>query len=376
MGTQGRAAVFVGVGKPFDQREFPVPDPDPGGAIVEISLTNICGSDLHIWRGDTDLAKAGVTYPVILGHEMAGRVAKLGKGAGEDALGRPLQEGDRVVYTYYLPCGRCRACLRGDGHACLMSLASVVRPCEDAPHFVGGFASHYAISRKQRIFKVPDTVSDREVAGANCALSQVLFGLEKVGVPMGSTVAIQGAGGLGLYACAVAKQMGAGLVIAIDAVPARLELAKQFGADHLIHVSATEPRDRINQVRELTGGWGADIVVEVAGFPEVVPEGIKMLGRGGHYLEIGNINPKRTYVADPSILVGFNLTVHGVSLYEPGALYRAVEFLARTRNRYPFEKIFSHTFPLSRIDQAFAEADVFAKDKKNVTRASVSPQAS
>lgn len=375
MAQTGRAAVYRGIKKPFEIREYPLPDPEAGGLVVEIALTNICGSDLHIWRGDTDLAKAGIDYPVVLGHEMVGRVAKVGRGADQDALGRPIQEGDRVVYTYYAPCGKCRACLKGSGHACLMSLASAVRPCEEPPHFVGGFATHYALARQQRVFRVPDAVSDRAVAGANCALAQVVFGLEKARVDIGDAVVVQGAGGLGLYACAVAREMGAGLVVAIDGVPARLELARQFGADQVIDVSTTEPRDRIQKVRALTDGWGADVVVEVVGAPEVVPEGIKMLGRLGRYLEIGNINPKRTYAADPSILVGANLTILGVSLYEPMALYRAVELLARCRDRYPFEKLFSHTFPLARIDQAFAEADWCAKEKKSVTRASVAPNA-
>ncbi len=373
MPEKGRAAVFTEIKKPFQLREFPVPAPEPGGLVIAISLTNVCGSDLHIWRGDLDLARMGISYPMILGHEMVGRVAAVGKGADQDALGRPLSEGARVVYTYYLPCGRCRACLRGAGHACMMSRASPSRACEEPPHFGGGCATHYALSRKQRVFKVPDALSDAEVAGANCALAQVVFGFEKARVELGDTVVIQGAGGLGLYACAVAKELGAGLVIALDAVPARLELARQFGADLVLDVSQTGAKDRIAEVRSRTDGWGADVVVEVAGFPEVVPEGIKMLGRCGRYLEIGNISAKRTYQADPSILVGGNLTIHGVSLYEPMALFRAVEFLARAQRRFTFEKIFSHTFPLEQIDQAFAEADVMAKDKKSVTRAAVAP---
>ncbi len=373
MAEMGRAAIFKEIRKPFQLREFPVPEPEAGGLVVEIALTNICGSDLHIWRGDLDLARMGLTYPIILGHEMVGRVSRIGKDAGDDALGQPLKEGDRVVYTYYLPCGKCRACLRGAGHACMMSLASPIRSAEDPPHFVGGFATHYAVSRKQKVFKVPDSLSDTEVAGSNCALAQVIFGFEKAKVELGDTVVVQGAGGLGLYACAVAKELGASKVIAIDAVPARLELARQFGADLVLDVSKTEARDRISEVRGATDGWGADVVVEVAGFPEVVPEGIKMLGRCGRYLEIGNISAKRTYVADPSIIVGSNITIYGVSLYEPLALFRAVEFLERTKARYPFAKIFSHTFPLEVIDQAFAEADAFAKDKTSVTRAAVAP---
>ncbi len=370
---KGRAAVFRGIGQPFELRELPLPEPESGGLLVEIALTNVCGSDLHIWRGDTDLARLGAAYPIILGHEMVGRVARIGKGAGQDALGQTLREGDRIVYCYYGSCGRCRACLRGAGHACMLSLASVVRPCEMPPHFVGGFATHYALGRKQKVFKVPDAVADREIAGANCALSQVIFGLAKVGVTLGEAVVVQGAGGLGLYACAVAKEMGAALVIAVDGVPMRLELARRFGADEAIDVSSSDARARIDKVRSLTGGWGADVVVEVVGSPEVVPEGIKMLGRGGRYLELGNINPKRTYTADPSILVGGNLSIHGVSLYEPMALKQAVDFVARARSKYPLGSILSRTFPLERIDDAFREADVFAKDKRSVTRVSVAP---
>ena len=367
----GLAAVFVGVRKPFDLREFPLGDPGSGELIVEMIRTNVCGSDLHIWRGDTDLAKLGVAYPIILGHEMVGRVLRAGRGADADALGRSLKEGDRVVWCYYAPCGKCRACLRGQNHACMMSLASLVRPCEMPPHFVGGFATHYVVRRGQKVFKVPDEAQDAEVAGANCALSQVVFGLGKVGLTFGETVVVQGAGGLGLYACAIAKEMGASRVIAIDGVPARLELARRLGADEIIDIGQLEGRARIERVKTLTDGWGADVVVEVVGSPAVIPEGIKMLGRGGRYLELGSINPKQTYVADPSILVGNNISIHGVSLYEPHTLERSLDFIARARKRLPFDAIASHTFPLARIDEAFQQADVFAGTKGAVTRVAI-----
>src|SRR3989442_2375767 len=95
------AAVYTGIKKPFELTEYPLPEPDKGGMLIEVSLTNVCGSDLHIWRGDTDLARSGVDYPIILGHEMVGRVARLGQGAGDDALGRDLTEADRVAFTDY-----------------------------------------------------------------------------------------------------------------------------------------------------------------------------------------------------------------------------------------------------------------------------------
>ena len=262
------------------------------------------------------------------------------------------------------------------GHACLMAMATLVRPCEEAPHFVGGFADYYYVKGRQSVFKLPDAVTDQMAAGANCALSQVIHGLQVAKAGLGEYVAVQGAGGLGIYACAVAKEMGADRVIVIDSIPARLELARQFGADEVIDMREfDDPRARVARVHELTDGHGADVVVEVAGVPEAVPEGIRMLGRGGRYLEMGNISPRRTYKADPSLLVGFNRSILGVSLYPPMVLKQAVDFIERTRDRYPFEKMASHRFTLDRIDEAFAEARVKPSDDTPVTRIAIAAEA-
>ena len=123
---------------------------------------------------------------------------------------------------------------------------------------------------------------------------------------------------------------------------------------------------------ELTEGRGADVVVEVVGKPEVVNEGIRMLARGGRYLELGNINPKQTYKADPSLLVGYNRSIIGISLYPPMTLKLAVDFLARTKDRYPYEALLSHAFSLDEIDKAFNESDSFG-GCGSVVRASIVP---
>ena len=369
MSDHGRCAVFHGTGKPFEIREMEVPDPAERDLVVHVEHTNVCGSDLHMWNGDTDLAKMGLTYGMILGHEMVGTVSAKGAKVRTDAAGKALKEGDRVAFTYYLPCGRCRTCLKGMLHACMGSLASLLRPVDRAPHFVGGFADRYYVKSRQKVFKVPDGLTPEAAAGANCALSQMIHGFDVVGLQLGENVVVQGAGGLGIMACAVAKELGAGRVIAIDGVPARLELARSFGADEVIDITAVEdPRARVQKVMGMTDGEGGDVVVEVAGLPAVVPEGIRMLARGGRYLEIGNITPRATYKADPSLLVGFNRSIHGVSLYPQDVLRRALSFLDRTKDRYPYERLASHTFALEEIDQAFEQSAAGA-----VTRAAVAP---
>jgi len=366
---KGRAAIYKGLGHPMEIVEYPVTDPEPGAILVKMRRANICGSDLHIWRGDVDLAGLGQPMPVILGHEMVGSVDKLGAGVTTDSAGQPLAEGDRVVYRYFLPCGRCRACLRGNDAACPNAYLTVVNQSEPPPHFRGAYAEYYYLLPNQTVFKVPDDLPDEVVAPVNCALSEVIYGLEKVNFSFGETVAIQGAGGLGIYATAVAKEMGAAKVIVIDGIEERLKLAKAFGADEVIDMREfKESYERSGRVKELTGGWGADVVVEVVGFPQVIPEGIDMLGSGGRYLELGNVSPLKTFELDPAMLVINGKSIMGMALYTAEALKKSLDFLSRTKGKYPFNKILSKVYRLEEINRAFEE-----QDKGLTTRTSIIP---
>ncbi len=338
-------------------KEYPVPEPEPGAILIKVTMANICGSDLHQWRGDIDLAASGVRLPAIIGHEMTGKVAKLGEGVSTDSAGEPLAVGDRLVYRYFNPCGRCAVCLRGEDAAC-SSNSRFIKPVEVPPHFTGAYADYYYLRPNQTVFKVPDDLTDEMVAPANCALSEVIYGLEKVGFGFGETVIIQGAGGLGINATAVAKEMGAHKVIVIDGITERLELAKAFGADELIHMKEHKtPKERIKRVRQLTGNRGAEVVAELVGFPEVMAEGLAMLGRGGRYLEIGNVSPGKTVDIDPALLVYSSKTIVSVLMYGPDTLKKALDFLGRTKDKYPFDKILSRTYPLEEINKAFEEQD-------------------
>lgn len=120
-------------------------------------------------------------------------------------------------------------------------------------------------------------------------------------------------------------------------------------------------------VKGLTNG-GPDVCVEVVGRPEAVNEGIRMLQRGGRYLIMGSISPRLTFKADPSIWVGENLTLYGVSLYDPMALYHALEFVRKEKDRLPMKKMFAQTFPLEKINDAMAAADALTNQKTNALR--------
>ena len=352
---RGKAAIFQGPGKGYEVRELEVPEPEPEAVLIRVSMAGVCGSDLHFWRGDSPLF--GRMSGQVGGHEMTGRVAGLGSAVKTDSLGQPLKEGDRVAYAYFRPCGRCYACNQGQAAACPNKTRGIT-PADVFPHFTGAYAEYYYLRPGQWVFKVPDDLSDEIVAPVNCALSQVLYGLRRAGVKMGDTVVVQGAGGLGLNACAVAKEMGAERVIAIDGLPTRLELAKQFGADEVIDIrQATGARDRVGRVMELTQGRGADVVGEFVGLPGVVPEGIQMVRPGGTYLEIGNISFGQTVALDPSALVWGSKSIVGVVMYESWVIPEALDFLQRTRGRYPFDRTVSHRYALEDINQAFSEAE-------------------
>src|SRR6476620_3804732 len=223
--------------------EYTVGDPDPGAIVVKMTVANVCGSDLHQWRGEFDVEKFGRPYPRILGHEMTGTVHSVGDGVDRDTAGQSLSVGDRVIWRYFYPCGACRAGLKRITRACPNARTYLLNSCDVAPHFYGAFGDYYYVRPGAAIFKVPDELSDQMVAGVNCALSQVVGGMQLAGLKLGEFVVIQGAGGLGVYATAVAKEMGAGRVIVIDSIPERLELARGFGADATVDIEEVPDTD-------------------------------------------------------------------------------------------------------------------------------------
>ena len=349
----GRAYVFTGVDKPLEEREFPLPDVEPEGILVRVTVANICGSDLHGWHGRTPR-----TGPTIMGHEMTGRVARLGSRVTIDAAGTPLSEGDRIVYSYFYPCRRCDFCRGGDMHHCAARRSGAGRVRSDAaPHFTGAFADYYYLQPGHYVLRTPDALDDLTVAPLNCALAQVTYGLAQAGFSPGETVVIQGAGGLGLFATVVARERGAARVVVVDRVAERLELARTFGADHVVNVGdfATS-EERAKAVRELSGG-GGHVVMELVGHPAALAEGLAMARPEGRYVVIGNIAGDQTIPFNPAWLVHANRRMIGVGGYQAWALRRGLELLERTHQRYPYRRIMSHRYALEDINEAFANAD-------------------
>lgn len=358
----GQIAALVGPAT-VEVKTFPLPGAAPGAALLKVRRANVCGTDVHQWHYESlALRDAG------LGHEFVAEIVELGDGVTTDYAGQPVSVGDRVVPVYYLTCHRCPPCQRAEFNLCQNGLAEWVIPPDVAPHFRSGFATHYYVHPGQFFYKVPDQVDDATVAGANCGLSQMLFVLDQVGITAGETLVVQGAGGLGLYAAAIARERGA-RVIAIDGVPERLELARKFGADATIDLGEhPAAADRVLRVQELTGGIGADVVLEVTGVPDSFVEAIDLARVGGRIASVGNLNADATVTMTPGMVTRKSVHIHGVLRYHPWYLHQAIEFLGRRQHLHPFEAFSDRSFPLSEVTDALK-----AGESRSVARVAIVP---
>lgn len=361
MAKTGKAAVLT------DRRtivfeEVEVPDVGPEGVLTEVVRTNICGSDLHFWTGD-------FPYEGPFGHEAVVRVAELGETIERDSRGEPITNGDSVAPVYFIPCRNCYACQDGEFSACVNQGQNMSRPVDEYPHFHATFGTHYYVKPDQYVYKVPANVPDEIAAGANCALSQVLYGAEKIGINPGDDVVIQGAGGLGLHAIAVAREYG-GRVILIEGVEQRIETARMFGADTVIDMNNFDSvKDRVDEVDLVTDGEGADIAIGVAGVPDAFTEGVRFLKNTGKYLEIGNISFGASTEFEPSRLTWNNISISGIAYYPPWYLGKALDFLSEHFDEYPYEELVGAEFALNDIQEAF---EIY--ENRSVTRASIVPE--
>jgi alcohol dehydrogenase len=238
----------------------------------------------------------------------------------------------------------------------------------DDPHFLGGFADYCYIMPGTGILKLPDSLSDEEATPLNCGVATMIAMVEAASVEMGDCVVVQGLGLLGLYGCAIAKARGARKVIGLDAVAARLELARSFGADETCDVAALGEEELVARVRASCPPDGADVVMEVCGLASVVPTGIHMLRTGGRYLIGGLVNPNDHFSVDGNEILRKLITLRGVHNYHPRHLIQALDFVMCNRSRFPFRDLVDSKFSLDELDLAFARAA-----ERSVLRAAVVP---
>tara|TARA_Y100001960_G_scaffold85080_1_gene90914 strand:+ start:378 stop:1478 length:1101 start_codon:yes stop_codon:yes gene_type:complete len=350
---KGNAVVFNGAKLPLEKKEFPVPDKSENDeALVEITLSTVCGSDVHTWLGHRPFPT-----PCILGHEMIGKIVKMGQ-LDTDYTGQKLAVGDRIVWSMTVGCGECFFCKKKLPQKCTKMFKYGHVESDHEPHFTGGFAKYVQLKKGSYIFKVPEELSDEEVAPLMCAASTVTSGLDYGDFDECDYVVIQGCGALGMYACAFTKQLGAKKVIAIDLMNDRLELAKQFGADYTINTNKIGD-NLLDEIMKITENKGADVIIEMTGDPSVIKDGIQMSRIGGTYILLGSIYPNNHVTVDSSDIITKCLKIVGMHNYHPTHLKTAIELVLKSRDKYPYKKLVGPSFDFSAegLEDAFKSLD-------------------
>ncbi|WP_025134261.1 zinc-binding dehydrogenase [Leucobacter sp. PH1c] len=348
--TSTRAAVLTAHGQPLELQELPLPaEIEPGAALVRITCTTLCGTDIEIWAGK--MSFPGM-LPMMLGHEMVGEVIAVGAGT-VDALGEPLRPGDRIGWSESV-CGECFGCtVLRQPVACTARGYGFLQRTDAPPYATAGLAEFAYVTPGAQKLRLPAEVKDTWASAAGCAAKTVLRAFDRAGgVRPGSRVVVQGSGALGLFATAVASISGAAQVITVGAPPARLDLARRFGATHTVDISGGSEAT-IARVQDLTSGMGADLVLDFAGAPGIGPEAVGMAAQRGTIAIVGSTGP----AGDPfplSAIMGKELTVVGSLNGDIADYFRSIEFFRAFADRFPWDELFSAPCSLAEASDRIA----------------------
>lgn len=358
MTSRMRAAIFVEPGK-IVLDEKPVPDVGPLDALIRITTTTICGTDVHILKGEYPVAK-GLT----VGHEPVGVIEKLGSAV------TGYEEGQRVIAGAITPSGTSHASLCGfhaqdggqQGHGW--------KPMGGwrFGNTIDGAQAEYLLvpDAMTNLCPVPDGLSDEQVLMCPDIMSTGFSGAESGAIRIGDTVAVFAQGPIGLCATAGAHMMGATTIIAVESVPARMDMARRMGATHVIDFSKDDP---IAEIRRITGGRGVDVAIEALGIQETFEGALRVLRPGGTLSSLG------VYSSDLKIpLDAFSAGLGDhriVTTLCPGGkerMRRLVEVIEA--GRVDTRPLVTHRFSLDQIEQAY---DLFSHQRDGVLKVAIRP---
>ena len=364
MGNQSvLAATLVEPGR-YELREFPLPEPAPGCVLVKMQFSGICGTDKHTYQGfTTQYGERKLEFPLIQGHENVGTIAAIGgDGKYTDFEGIPLQVGDRVVVGANVSCGYCYYCRHDFPYCCCENTLDYgnLLSAKNPPHLFGGWSQYLYVIPGSFLVKVPDDLPSEiavltEVFAVSVGLDRAkqMSAFPSESFRFDDTVVVLGVGPLGMCFLMKARMLGAGTIIAVDLSEYRLKFAKRLGADQVINAADTSKLDRLQMVRDLTHGRGADVVIECAGVPHAVTEGLEMLRVSGLLVEAGNFSDLGEISLSPHRhLCAKNVRILGVSGEEPAAYGPGMRQMARYMKHYPLHELVTHHFALRDVEAA------------------------
>jgi threonine dehydrogenase-like Zn-dependent dehydrogenase len=353
-----KAAVFVGPGR-IVLDEKPVPDVSPQDALVRITTTTICGTDIHILKGEYPV-KRGLT----IGHEPVGVIEKLGSAV------TGFKEGQRVIAGAITPSGHSAACLSG----CLSQDGAGTKHGFKAiggwkfGNTIDGCQAEYVLvpDAMANLAPVPDGLTDEQVLMCPDIMSTGFSGAENGNIRIGDTVAVFAQGPIGLCATAGAKLCGATTIIAVESVPARREISRRLGADHVIDFRAVDP---VAEIMRLTDGRGVDVAIEALGTQATFEGALRVLRPGGTLSSLG------VYSGDLTIPVGpFGAGLADIRIVTtlcPGGKERMRRLMAVVAaGSTDLRPLVTHRFRLEQIEEAY---ELFGHQRDGVLKVAITP---
>src|SRR6202140_394101 len=349
--TTMKALVFRGPDQ-IAIEQIPIPKPGPGEAVIRVTLTTICGTDLHILKGE---------YPVrpglVIGHEPVGVIHELGVGV------TGYKVGDRVLVGAITPCGQCEYCLGGD----LAQCGGAIGGWKFGNTINGAQAEYLLVPNAQaNLAKIPDDLKDEQVVLLADIASTGISAAESADLQIGDTVAVFAQGPIGLCATAGAKLKGASLIIAVESDPVRTRMAKRMGADIVLNQNEV---DVVAEIKRLTGGKGVDVAIEALGTQATFENALRVIRAGGTLSSLGVYSGKLSIPLEP---FAAGLGDHKiVTTLCPGGKERMRRLMELVRHgRLDLRPLLTHFFPLDRITDAY---ELFGQRSGGVIKVGIRP---
>lgn len=317
--------------------------------LMRVSMAGICGSDVHRLKGDIPFQSEAVCF----GHEAVGVIDNLGVEVKTDSVGTPLAKGDMLYWMPLAPCGTCWEC----GNSRSLLCKNLNWPPPAGKPNGAGFRQYALLNKKCIYIRIPPRLAPEHVIAFGCALPTALRGFKQLGaISPRADIVIQGSGPVGLACTLLASLAGVRSIIVIGDPAHRLEVASSLGATHTMSVADTTADMRSEQVRLLTSGRGASIVVEAAGTAAAFPQGLSLLGMNGKYLILGLYSGEATCTINPVRINNFNLQITGSLGIDVDSFQATVDIASEHGDRLHFGELITHRFSLDHLEEALVLA--------------------
>jgi 2-desacetyl-2-hydroxyethyl bacteriochlorophyllide A dehydrogenase len=346
-----KALVFRGPNQ-IAIEHVPIPKPGPGEAVIRVTLTTICGTDLHILKGEY-----AVRPGLVIGHEPVGVIHEIGVGV------TGYEVGDRVLVGAITPCGQCNYCLGGD----LAQCGGPIGGWKFGNTTNGAQAEYLLVpSAQANLAKIPDELTDEQVVLLADIASTGISAAESADLQIGDTVAVFAQGPIGLCATAGAKLKGASLIIAVESDPVRMRMSKRMGADIVLNQNEV---DVVEEIKRLTGGKGVDVAIEALGTQATFENALRVLRAGGTLSSLGVYSGKLAIPVEPFAAGLANQKI--ITTLCPGGKERMRRLIELVRHgRLDLVPLITHTFSLDNIVEAY---NLFGKRLDGVIKVAIKP---